>query len=822
MKRKHNADIRILLACLMTLCFLLLPLSGMQAQAAAFPVFDPEKDIDYTDGEGAEVELTHVKDDPIVSYEIDDTRLTRNATFYMSMQARFDNSHSWAIRLRNVTCRVGDETVTGDMEFHLFKNNGTMLVGDKGIDNWPGFTDINDNEWHEITVRSAVDSFELWVDGVRGRGLYYLPEVSDMVSNYTCPAVILGGWNSGTVKNIRIWNDGTEENPVMPADQVAQSIEMLPDAVSLSPSDRGRVAAAASQYAALSDSEKSFVPNYDKLQQLVRVSGSGEAYEIRVSGSEEGDFEELFPDGVLSQRRGQPAVRYYFETEASRNSTYYIQCVVNMQEDSNCFDIYLRNQKHVVAGKKVLGPVSIRLFKNSAAVLDSRQNEVSGWINYGTNLFEGSHIITVESTPGSCTVWIDETKYEVPEYLANVSGVECIQAQSGIAMTGEVTGTVSDIRVWNDRNSGAGGQNRYGAGDAARIAIFRLPQLTELAPEHEEALKEARALCQELEEKELKYVTNLEKLERSERAIAFLKEAGDHAYGFLRDELPQVQEDYLNLISTGTLDIPPEHNSRVSYNAQTHELNFTDPMEYINTPFTGIQGISAEDTWLLRFHYLPHEYYYESEGAGWMGLRITFAGYRADSGGGPRNRHQFVFFVNQTGMVTMVNNNGMPVTYQPGFTPEMEQQYQVTMLCEQGRMKIWVNGEPLAYYDDLAKYPFALEFESSRCRCDLTDIELYNLSSPTELKSQEKKAGGFQFMDDVLYYKEGITATDRLEQKKSTWQQRAVLTASVGLLAVVVWIFCIFYPKKGAGKKRKNPGEGNPVPKKYGKGGSKG
>ncbi len=805
MIRKHKRALGMWLACLIALCFLLLPLSGMQARAAAFPVFDPEKDIDYTDGEGAGVELTHrQEEDPIASYGIDDTRLTRNATFYMSMQAKFDNSHSWAIQLRNVTCKVGDETVTGDMQFRLFKNNGTMLVGDTGIDNWPTFTDINDNEWHEITVRSAPDSFELWVDGVKGRGLYYSQEVSDLVSNYTCPAVILGGWNSGTVKNIRIWNDGAGENPVMPADQVAQSIEMLPDAVSLNAADRGRVQAAASQYNALSASEKSFVRNYDKLQQLVRVAGSGQGYAIEVSGSEQGTFEELFPDGVLSQRKGEPTVRYYFETEASRNATYYMQCVVNLQEDSNCFDIYLRNQRHVVEGKKVSGPISIRLFKNSAVVLDSRQNTISEWLNYyETDLFEGSHILTVESTPGSCILWIDETKYEVPGYLANVSGVDCIQARSGVAMSEEVTGTISDIRIWNDGNQS--GQNRYAAGDAARIAVFRLPELSELTPEHGEAVKEARALCEELSEKELKYVTNLEKLERSERAMAFLQEAGDHAYDFLRDDLPKVQEDYLNLIGTGSLEIPAEHSSRVTYNTQTHELSFTDPMEYINTPFTGITGLTAEDTWLIKFNYLPHEYYYESEGAGWMGLRITFAGYRADSGAGPRNRHQFVFFVNQTGMMTTVNNNGMPVVYQPGFTPEMEKQYQVTMLCEQGRMKIWVNGQALAYYDDLASYPFALEFESSRCRCDLTGLELYNLSSPTELKGSEKEAGGFQFIDDVLYDKEGITATDRLEQKKASWLWAAVMTGAVGLLAGTVCIFSIFYPAKVQGKGRKKP-----------------
>ena len=794
MKSRQKTILSRILTGLLVLCFLMQSFPAGNVKAASFPVYQAGRDIDYTGGEGAEVELTHKREEEgvVASYELNDTRLTRNATYYMSMNVKFDNSHSWVIRLRNVTCKIKGETVTGNMQFHLFKDNGTLLVNGKSVDNWPTFSNINDNEWHEITVRSAPDSFELWVDGVRGRGLYYLPEVTDMVTNYTCPAVTMAGYNSGTIKNIRVWNDGAEENPVMPADLVAQSIEALPDAVSLKASEKKQVSDAAAAYAALSDAEKPFVINYDKLLQLLRVSGGGDnPYDIMVSGSAQGAFSELFPDGVLSQQKGNKPIKYYFETEASRNATYYMQCVVNLQSDSNCFDIFLRNQKHTVDGKNVIGPISIRLFRHSAVVVDSMQNQISEWLNYELDLLDGSHVITVESSPTSCTLWIDEVKFEVPDYLGKVSGVDCIQAQSGIGMTGDVTGTISDIRIWNDRNSGSGGQNRYAAGDAARIAIFALPKIQDLGPADFSHIKAARKLCDELTQKEQKYVTNLDKLTSLERAMEFLEKTGDHAYAFLRDEIPVVKEDYLNLISTGKLTIPANYSNMVNYNAQTHELNFKDSKEYINTPFSDIQGIAADDTWLLKFNYTPHEYYYESESAGWMGLRITFAGYRTDAGSGPINRHQFAFMVNQTGVLSVANGSSVPDLYQSGFAAKMGETYQVSMLCEQGRMKVWVDGEAIAYLDNLAKYPFQLEFESSRCRCDITDIQLYNMSSPTTLKGEEKTSGGFQYIEDLLYDVAGVTPEGRLMEKKSTWVLTAVLLAAALLLAVVVWIICL-------------------------------
>lgn len=791
MKVKVQSLCRWFLGLALALCILVSPMLSKDAHAADVRSFQEATDIDYTNGEGKQVVLTHQKDEKqVASYEINDTRLTRNASFYMSMKVKFDNSHSWAIRLRNVTCKIGTEVVTDDMVFRVFDKKGTLQVGKKSIDNWPTFSDINDNTWHTVTVRSTVNSFEIWIDGVRGKGLYYKSDVTDMVSNYTCPSVSMSGYNSGTIKEICVWNDGNDENPVMPADRVAQSIESLPDAVALKASDYNRVNEVTAEYGALADSEKQFVRNYDKLQQLQKIVKSGGTnYSIWVTGSKEGAFTDLFPKNAISHKDKQAAVKYFFETEAGRNSTFYIQFVVNMTPESNCFDVYLRDQEHTVKGATVSGPISLRMFKNSAVILDSRSNRVSEWVNYTTkNLYEGSHVITIESTPDSCTIWIDETKYEVPEYMKGVSGkVDCVMATTGFYMGKTVEGTVSNIKVWGD------GINQYSAGDNERAAVYRLPNLNELTLADEAAVAQARELYNALDKENRKYVANLEKLEKLERAIAFIKEKGEHAYQFLHDDLPEVHEDYLNLISTGKLNIPAKHNSRVNYNNQTHNLNYLDSKEYINTPFEDLKGIAPEDTWLLKFVYKPYEYYYETETAAWMGLHITFSGYQVGGNGQNFvNKSKFAFFVNQCGIVSTVNGKSVPTDYLTTFVPEVGKEYHVSMLCEQGKMKIWINGEPVAYYDELPNYPAKIEFESSRCRGDVENIQLYNMSHPTEFKDDTVKADSFKFVEDSLYGVEGQTHTELLTNKKELLIIAGILLAVVAAGSGI----CIYFVKR--------------------------
>lgn len=800
MKKSMKTWLKSCFIWTLVICFALSPWDTMLAEAASARTYDSTKDVDYTGGEGAGIVLEHQGEGtPTAAYEVNDSRLTRNATFYMSMQVKFTKSHSWVIRLRNASCKIKGETVTGNMQFHFFANKGTLQVGGKdiGAKSWSDYKNVEDDKWHTVVVRSAPDSFELWIDGDRANALYLNQDVLDLTSNYACPAVTMAGYNEGTIKNICVWNNGTDENPVMPADRVVQKIESLPDTVALKASDARSVQKAKEAYDALSDKEKTYVTNYDKLQQLLRTSGSSEKNDyIEVSGTAKGAFAEVFPDGVISHRK-DTTEKFLFESRIGRTATYYIQFVMNMAQDSNCFDIVLRNQQHTVDGRSVTGNIFLRMFKNSAVVLDSRQNLVSDWVNYATNIYKGSHVITVESSPTSLTLWIDEVKYEVPDYMTQISGKpDCIQAVTGFTFAqAQAEGTISNIRVWSN-------QNTYAAGDEVRVSIFELPQLNGLRLEDAREIESIRESYDALPEGQKKYVSNLDKLERLERAIAYLREKGNAAYLFLKDEVPSVQEDYVNLISTGTLNIPASYSNIVEYDAAKHAITYKEAGEYITTAFNGIDGIKSDDTYLIKFNYIPYEYFYETESAGWMGLRITFSGYTIGGNGAKtNNKTQFAFMTYQCAKLSWANGNASPTDYLTTFSPKIGKEYQVTMLCEQGKMKLWINGEPIVYYDNLPEYPFRLEFESSRARCDVKDIQLYNLSSPTNPELTEAKTESFKFIGDTLYDVQGITAQDRVDAKWKAFMIALVLLLAVTAITVVVFVFNL--KKKSFVKKTK-------------------
>ena len=107
MKKIINKVAKLTLTLVLLISFTISPMNLVNTYAASFRAYNSATDIDYTDGEGKGIVLTHQKKDGgsvVASYEVDDTRLTRNATYYMSMKAKFSNSESWVIRLRNVTC----------------------------------------------------------------------------------------------------------------------------------------------------------------------------------------------------------------------------------------------------------------------------------------------------------------------------------------------------------------------------------------------------------------------------------------------------------------------------------------------------------------------------------------------------------------------------------------------------------------------------------------------------------------------------------------------------------------------------------------------
>lgn len=775
-------------------CLIFMATNQISIFASAYPKYDTKTDIEYTNGEGKKVNLKHKeKEESVkVSYELTDSRITRNATVYMSMKVKFKKSWSWVITLRDATCEIDGKKVTGKMTVNLFGNQCHAGIGGEGIDNWPQYDVIDDNKWHEVTIKSTPATFEIWIDGVRGKKLYFNKNVKNISSNYVCPSITMSGYNDGTIKDVKIWNNGKDENPVMPADRVTQSVEALPDVVALSESDIQTVKNVISSYNQLSAKEKGYVVNYDKLELLEKsLSKFDNSYELNVTGTKVGKFKELFSSGIISHRRENGLERYLFDTTLSRKSTFYIQCVVNLDKDSNCFDICLRDEAYKVNGKDVESNVSIRIFNHGALLIDQKGNGMSDWLEFEkANVLGESHIIVVESSPTTCAMWIDDKKYEFENInLKSEGNIDYVAAKPGINLTNEPEGTVSYIEVWNDKQT----QNTYSIGDKERIAIYNLPELKDITLKDEAKVKKVRKMYNALSKQGKSYIDNLEQLEKAERAITFMKNDSKMAALFLSDELPKLNSNYLNLISMAKPDIDAKYNSKALYNAATNELNFVVSDEYMNIPFDEIQGIGADDTYMIKFVYKPYEYYYETETAAWMGLRITFSGYNPGGNGSiTNNRQQLAFMVKENCIMSVVNNQGVSGEYMSNFITEPGKTYNVAMLCRQGRMKLWLNGKAVLDMDTLCDYPFKLEFESSRCRCDITDIQIYNMSNPNMEEAIDESDAGFKYVDDLLYGKDGQSLSTEVDT------DRVILIASMvcaGVAVISIAVVIIFVLK---------------------------
>ena len=777
--------------------------------AVTLPVFNSKTDINYSGEEGSNVFLTHKKADSAqtVSYYVDDYSITRNATIYLSVNAKFTNSESWGIRLRNVSCKVGGETVSGDLVFRLFKNSGVAQVGNTSItqEKWASFNNINDNNWHKIVIKSDTKGLSLWIDGDQAKGMYYDSKVTDISFNYSCPGIFMGGYNEGILKNVTVWNNGTSENPVMPADKVVKNIASLKATYNLTVSDENLVKQIKNQYNSLSSKEKEYVYNYSELEEAeLTINSIKYAYDINVSGTVNGKFKDVFGNGVITHTRKDSPAKYYFESGLSRNSTYYSQFMIDF-DFAYSFDFYLRQAEYTVKGQKVSSVIGIRFFAKTAAVVDEKQNRLSSFINY-SDISKGLHVITVKSSPKECVVWIDGIKHEFEHFLvsgkddsafASAENVDNLSAKTGFYLGSNENygafGKIFNIRIYNDKNTSKNGENQYSIGDEARISIFKLKDLNAISLNDKKNIYNARYLVDELNKDDLKYVTNIEKLEKLERAIAFLEEKGEHAYNFLKDNLPVIKSNDENLISSTMFVVSSDYMNDVSYNNVTHSMVCKNDSEYINVDFKSPANLSAEDTYVIKFKYTPHSYLYETETSAWMGLRVFFSGYEVGGNGQKSaNKTQLAFMTNDIGIISTVNSVTGTCDYYGGYKIELNKSYDVVMLCEQGRMKLWINGSPVAYYDDLPKFAPSIAFQFSRCNCDVDNIQLYNYTDSAPYISVDNTENTMKFVDDLLYGKEGASLNNITNAKKII----LIITSALSVLIISIFVMCLIRYKK--------------------------
>ena len=83
-------------------------------------------------------------------------------------------------------------------------------------------------------------------------------------------------------------------------------------------------------------------------------------------------------------------------------------------------------------------------------------------------------------------------------------------------------------------------------------------------------------------------------------------------------------------------------------------------------------------------------------------------------------------------------------------------------------------------------------------RCDIKDIQLYNMSTPTAPELTEKLAKNVKFIEDLLYDVEGSTDTRQMKEKQMIMILSVILFVIVILGSVATCFVCLH---KKTGKK---------------------
>lgn len=194
---------------------------------------------------------------------------------------------------------------------------------------------------------------------------------------------------------------------------------------------------------------------------------------------------------------------------------------------------------------------------------------------------------------------------------------------------------------------------------------------------------------------------------------------------FLRKTPPAVPEGNINLIDTHT-SISDTSNKEIdwSYNKLTHTLKNTvdDKNAYIR--FEDIKGLKMSDTYMIRtkltvFTAQPS---IENNDKNSMGARIIFRG------NDTRSMCFFSLFATNAGYYSYVDgsllhNNNF------SFSRELGREYDICILSAPNEVSVWVDNELVLNFDEVPNYEPFIGIQIYRASVQLSDIEVYNMSS---------------------------------------------------------------------------------------------
>ena len=384
----------------------------------AEPVFDSGKHKDYTANmkvlrDGVEIEksesYTEVGQGTINYYF--ETELTKKSVYYYTATVCFTEvSADWATP--QLIIREGRMQDGTNNNIQLaFRTGITAVVNDKGSGISKDFTDSktygNIGRNHRLTVKSEFDKLSVWIDGKIVFKDVSLEEYSNLNSMPGIRFMLGTGYSEATVSNIKIWNDGSTENPPNEYDPTDEPVF---------------------------DAQKHVDYSAD-----MQVTKNEEDYTAK-------DFTEKGETGDIN---------YSFETGLTNLSTYYMTYYVDYESIADSWTV-----PHVMlrSGVKPNGEydelyLSIRT--NGLVITNMKGSGLKELTNFDFKAQPGkTYKITVKCSPEKVSVWMNKVLYFYDIDLLDYSGLYStpnIKFRLGNKDTsGESASTIRGMTIWND------------------------------------------------------------------------------------------------------------------------------------------------------------------------------------------------------------------------------------------------------------------------------------------------------------------------------------------------------------------------------------
>lgn len=394
------------------------PCTDNPADPDAEPVFDAENHKDYTADmkvvrDGVEIDKAASYTEAgqgTVNYYFE-TELTKKSIYYYTATVCFTEIYAdWATP--QLIMREGRMSDGNNDNIQLaFRTGITAVVNNKGSGISKDLTDSsthgNIGRKHRLTVKSEVDKLSVWIDGKLVFKEVSLDGYSNLNSAPGIRFMLGNGPSEATVSDIKIWNNGTTDNPPNEYDPTDEPIF---------------------------DSQKHV--DYSAVMQITKN-------------------EENYTAETFTEKGEAGDINYSFKTALTNLSTYYMTYYVDYESIADSWTVPHIMLRSGVKPNGEYDEIYLSIRTNGLVITNMKGSGLKELTNFDFKAQAGkTYKITVKCSPDKVSVWLNKALYFYDVNLLDYSGLYStpnIKFRLGNKDTsGESASTVRGLKIWNN------------------------------------------------------------------------------------------------------------------------------------------------------------------------------------------------------------------------------------------------------------------------------------------------------------------------------------------------------------------------------------